>query len=466
MRIVWTTALLTSMFSLVACGDDEPGGSAEAGVPLDGGATPDAPAGGDGAVTAPLTFWGNVAPILNTKCVKCHQEGGIGPFRLDDYAEAKKQASIIAVATKDGIMPPYLVTHDGTCGQFEDAETLTAAEKQTIWDWATGDKAEGTPLTLPRPSLPGIEGATTYQTPMLVPVAQGNALAEFDEYRCFPLDTGLDQDTFITAYDVLPGNPAIVHHLVAFLVDPAKMSPTGKTNAEVMAELDATDPDRIGWPCFGMAGEGVAVDAVPAVWAPGQGPVVYPGDVGVKLKKDHKIVVQMHYNLADEKLKGQSDSTTIRLRQAATVSRQAVFVLEDAFLDTLGNPQPDLLPPGQKAATYTWKKTGAEMGLGQLPFVDLIGVMPHMHERGVRKQMSITQPGGPKSCAAKVERWDFEWQKMYFYKGTPTPVTATTEIELSCEYDTSQDTSPVLPGWGTRNEMCIAILMFALPPGI
>ena len=36
---------------------------------------------------------------------------------------------------------------------------------------------------------------------------------------------------------------------------------------------------------------------------------------------------------------------------------------------------------------------------------------------------------------------------------------------MTCEYDTSRDTQPVLPGWGTRNEMCTAIMMVALPPG-
>jgi hypothetical protein len=25
---------------------------------------------------------------------------------------------------------------------------------------------------------------------------------------------------------------------------------------------------------------------------------------------------------------------------------------------------------------------------------------------------------------------------------------------------------PVLPGWGTRNEMCLDVMMLALPPGI
>jgi hypothetical protein len=88
-----------------------------------------------------------------------------------------------------------------------------------------------------------------------------------------------------------------------------------------------------------------------------------------------------------------------------------------------------------------------------------------MHERGHKKEIDILDGNGGSSCGAKVEDWRFAWQKFYFYK-TPPRLTSKHEFKLTCDYDTSADTAPVLPGWGTRNEMCIAILMFALPPGI
>ncbi len=42
-------------------------------------------------------------------------------------------------------------------------------------------------------------------------------------------------------------------------------------------------------------------------------------------------------------------------------------------------------------------------------------------------------------------------------------MTPSTRIQVTCEYDTSMDTEAVLPGWGTRNEMCLNILIVALP---
>src|SRR5436190_14757202 len=78
-----------------------------------------------GAVTGALTFWGDVAPIFADKCLKCHQAGGIAPFRLDTFEDASKMAPAIIVQTESKLMPPFLVAHDGSCGQFEDSDTLS-----------------------------------------------------------------------------------------------------------------------------------------------------------------------------------------------------------------------------------------------------------------------------------------------------------------------------------------------------
>ena len=65
-------AIVSLPLGLVACG---------------GGGTPP-------PVPGEVTFWQDVAPIYNAKCVRCHQEGGIAPFRLDNYADAKDHAAL------------------------------------------------------------------------------------------------------------------------------------------------------------------------------------------------------------------------------------------------------------------------------------------------------------------------------------------------------------------------------------
>jgi hypothetical protein len=122
-----------------------------------------------------------------------------------------------------------------------------------------------------------------------------------------------------------------------------------------------------------------------------------------------------------------------------------------------------VLPPMQADTAYTHTLRGRDLGIdgAAVPSVDLVAVMPHMHTRGIRQQLSIGAGDDP-ACAAHLEGWNFHWQQVYFYR-TPIPITADSTVRLSCEYDTSKDFLPVLPGWGTRNEMCLSVMMVALP---
>ena len=140
--------------------------------------------------------------------------------------------------------------------------------------------------------------------------------------------------------------------------------------------------------------------------------------------------------------------------------RKIEFVLSDPFLDSLAAPTPASLPAGKTNTSYTWTQTARQMGVPVT--ADLLAVMPHMHGRGLRQTMTFG-PAGAEACVSHVEDWDFHWQRVYFFRDRPK-LTPSTRVQVTCEYDTSKDTTPVLPGWGTRNEMCLNALMIAYPP--
>lgn len=432
-------------------------------------------AGCDGAANDPeppeVTYWQDVAPIFFESCVTCHQPDGIAPFRLDTYEEARDWASAAKQAVEQRTMPPWLVTSDGSCGEFRDARWLDDEHIATIAAWVEAGTPEGTPrddLQVPLASMPG-EGLDDgsgaildLSTPDFVPEPTGDEYAEFDEYRCFLVDSERAAAGFITGYEVVPGNGAIVHHALLMVVNPALEVAEGATNMDVVRALDEASPDRAGWPCYGLAGEGVLVDSVPVTWAPGMGPVPYPADTGVPLDEDRVFVVQIHYNLADESVRGQSDSTLVRLRVAEEVERVGVFGLPDAFLDTADTGDPDSLEPGKESVPYTW-----EMGVDEIlaafgvDRLDVYGIFPHMHELGRRFRFEIVN-GDTAECGAEVESWDFDWQLFYFYE-QPLALTPGSRIRVTCDYDTSGLTEPTLPGWGTKNEMCLAGVYLVVP---
>lgn len=458
-----TRTLLALLIAVSACGDDG-AGKVPSGEPM-------APTGDSGAVgepsTAALTYWQDMVPLFEAHCLQCHQQGGIAPFRLDAYAEAKARAELIGHSTRARTMPPWDVTSDGTCGTFQHSLALSEEQIQRIAAWVAGGAAEGTPGVVGLPPVSALADAKNYVTPTYAPEIQGGALAEADDYRCFALDADVPAQSFITGYDVLAGTPEIVHHVVVSIVDPnapAELpAPAGSTNREVMEKLDQESPDRLGWPCFGLAGEGVAVSAVPVTWAPGQGVVEFPGASGVPLTPGHKVVVQVHYNLADATQRGKMDSTTVRLRLASKVENIGVFALIDPLLESLFEEQTHTLEPNKASVPYTWKRSMTELGLDQVPELKLWGVMPHMHERGRKYQMRVkTSAASPVQCAADVQRWNFHWQRMYFYQ-EPWSLSSDAEIEVTCDYDTSGASSPISPGWGTRNEMCLATVYLTVP---
>lgn len=445
-----TTGLCTSVLSallLLGCHRDS--------------STSEAPDGGPA-----LTYWQDIEPLLAQKCVRCHEANTVSKVRLDSLEAVQRFALAAALAAKSKAMPPFLVSADGSCGKFEDAWDMTAQERQKLWDWAMGSQAIGTPTARPAPPPKKVlEGAKEYKLSSFVPVAQGGELNKYDDYRCYVLDLGVQKDSFITGYEIVPGNIAILHHLGGAIVDPDKPSMVpGKTNGQVLDGLDAAGEGE-GWRCFGLT-EGYNIEGLPISFGPGTDVVEFPDGSGVAYGPRHRLVVQLHYHLDDPQQVGRADQTTIRMKFEDQVKRRAVFVIPDRFLASLGTPTPETLPFGQKAAAYEWTYSAKELGVVGVPFVDVLAVQPHMHYRGRRLEVQIgNAQNDDNQCIAKIDRWNFFWHSLYNYKDPPR-LGANDVVKARCEFDTSADKTPVLPGWGTTNEMCLVVLMLALPPGL
>ncbi len=414
-----------------------------------------------GAAVGP-TYWQDVAPIFFESCVGCHQSGGIGPFVLDTYAEAKTWAVAAAASVEAKTMPPWLVTDDGSCGTFQDSKALSPEAIATIRAWVDAGTPEGEPRSDLAPPAPEVlSDAVAYKTPQFNPEIQGGSLAEFDEYRCFRVETGLSADRFMTGYSVEPGTPAMIHHVLAIIVDPEDTGAGGQKNKDIIAALDAESPDRDGWPCFGAAGDGVKPSGIPVSWAPGQGVSELPAGVGYRVKQSDWMILQVHYNLVDPALKGSQDQTAVNVRYADSVEREGYFDLPDDFLYSLGSPNPAQLEPGKPAVQYSFEYSFDYLPLLGAQTAELHGVFPHMHQRGRKLKIELIEDGGAPQCAADVQAWDFAWQLYYFYD-QPLSLTAKSKLRITCEYDTQSADTPVLPGWGTQNEMCLAGL-FVVP---
>ena len=121
-----------------------------------------------------------------------------------------------------------------------------------------------------------------------------------DDYRCFLLDPKVTSDQFITGFNVLPGNPHVVHHVILFRV------PAGLVREA--EQKDAATPGQ-GWTCFGNSGlrsSGAEIDDAPwlGAWAPGGSEQVYGRGFGEALGRGSRVIMQVHYNLLAGKRAG------------------------------------------------------------------------------------------------------------------------------------------------------------------
>lgn len=438
---------------LVACGGDDPS-SSDAGSSGDDAGTAD-----ESGSAAMVRYHEEVRPILAQHCGSCHTAGAIAPFALDTYDEAREWGPAVAAAVAARTMPPFGVNNDGSCNTYADARWLSEEEIDTVAAWVEGGYEVGDD-SIPAPHLPApkqLTGAITELTlPQYTP-SVADDYGGFEDYHCFPIDLELSEPRYITGFDVLPGDPKLVHHVLGFRVIPGFLG-----NDETMAELDAATPDLPGWKCYGAAGDGVLPSGVPVTWAPGTGATQFPDGVGIRVDPGDLLVVQVHYDLSEGT---GADQTRLQLEMADAVDRTAFQTLWDPFLfsEQFGNPQQ--LPPGLDPARFEWDDTIEQMlaldSTTQVPEdeFDVLAIIPHMHERGLRMSIEI-ETGEQMQCAADVDRWDFGWQQAYFLE-EPISVTADDRFHVACEWDTTGDSEPILPGFGTDDEMCLIGVLFA-----
>jgi hypothetical protein len=402
-------AALAAGLALAACGGDDDRGSR-----TDGGGPGDGP-----------TYHQDVAPILARRCTGCHTAGGIAPFSLESYDDAGPRAQAIRQAVLDRRMPPWNIDESGTCHTFVDSRWLSDEELATLARWAETGAAEGAPAPAPeRPAAPGLNsvGATLDIGVDYVPNA-----SRMDDYRCFLVDPGLTADRFLVAYQVKPGEPRVVHHVILYSLD--------TTAAEEAALALDQGEEGPGYTCFG--GSRVVESRFLAGWAPGTPATRYPEGTGLRLQAGRKLVVQVHYNLHEGPL---PDRTKIDLELADRATEAAVVPIADFDL---------AVPPGTERAP-------TEATLPVLLPITVLGVFPHMHTLGRTLRLERIGGGEP-ACLLDVPRWDFNWQQFYFYE-EPVRLDLLDQLRIECVYDTRERTETVRWGEGTQDEMCLAFL--------
>jgi hypothetical protein len=309
-----------------------------------------------------------------------------------------------------------------------------------------------------------------------------------DDYRCFLLDPEVARDSFVTGFNILPGSPDVVHHVILFRVPPDLVDDAERKDAQAPGQ---------GWTCFGTSGlsDDGSIDDAPwlGAWAPGGGEQVYGKGLGEEFDAGSRVIMQVHYNL----LAGTApDTSAAELR---LTSDPRTKVLETRLL-----PAPVELPcrPGHAGDLCDRDKALADVkarfGDGPGATADYLhllcgggpagpvqsctreitapetirGVAGHMHLLGKSIRIEI-DPGTPRArTILDIPVWDFDDQHsrptppVHLDRGDTVKVTCTHSQDLRDQlpaFETQRQDRYVMWGEGTTDEMCLGLLLVTRP---
>ena len=395
------------------------------------------------SASAQPTFSNEVSRIMQGKCQRCHRPDDIAPMALISYDDASTWAEDIKRVLSQNIMPPWKPVPGH--GDFQGSYGLTPEERQTILDWIDAGAPQGDPAQMPDPLPDTGEWQLGYPDLVLQMPQVFDVPRVKDTYRCFVIPTGLDEDKYVNALQVLPGNKQIVHHVLLFL-----------DTSGAAEKLDGAD-GYPGYPCYGGPGFDIGVSTIEQVlsgsfglggWVPGSQIFPLPDDVGIFLPKEAKVVMQVHYFPNGRPGPDQTKLGLYFSKKPVDKRLRYLPLVNTTFK----------IQPGEADKVVIAE---APLPLG----AHLVNIAPHMHLLGTKIKVELQPRSGDPNDLILINDWDFNWQGFYNYK-EPVALPFLSKVRLTCDFNNTEDNprNPNNPlktvGWGegTEDEMCLAFL--------
>jgi peroxiredoxin len=346
------------------------------------------------ARTAKISYVHDVAPIIEQKCVMCHQPGGIGPIALTKYEQVKAFSPMIREVIRTQRMPPWRADPD--VGHFKDDKSLSMAQRETLVHWveAGAPRGEGAdPLAkvklgvadwpLGKPDL--ILDIPAYTIP-------ANGIVDYQ--RPF-VKNPLNHPEWIKASTVKVNNRQGVHHILTGYME---------------------DVPAAGQPAFEQ-NWGVSVGG----YAVGSESQVNPISVGAYLPVGGAIGFQNHYTPYGKEVT-ENSQIGLYFYKPGEVPKMVMHNL------AIANPTISI-PAGEEAHP--------EHGYIVVPHdMVLYSAFPHAHYRGASANVILETPDGKKKELLALSRYDFNWQREYTFD-KPVMVPAGSRITTYYTYDNS-----------------------------
>ncbi len=366
------------------------------------------------AQTAP-TYARDVAPILQEKCVGCHNPDGIGPMALMTYEQVRPFAPVIKDRTSKRIMPPWHIDPTTGIQQFKNDASLSDEQIAVIAAWVDSGAFLGDLADLPPPvAIPRGDAwqlAEEMGPPdLVIKSTPYDVIANGQDQWWSPsvAFSGLDGERYLRAAEFKPSYPLgkrVVHHGHAVLI------PEGERREVALAR-------------YGV----------------GKSYEIFPEGIGMRVPANGRIEWNLHYfpvgTVADD------DVVEVGLwfypgdqKPDLETVGEAMFRVDG--LNGMMRGQDILIPPNSYQVL-----TGTHVL--QSPAV-IHSYRPHIHMRGKVMSMEAIYPDGRKEVLSQVNNYDHNWQISYLYADEVKPLLPTgTVLQLTTVFDNTAN-NPINP---------------------
>jgi hypothetical protein len=395
---------------------------------------------------AQVTWNNTVGNIIYNNCSSCHHTGGIGPFNLMSYGDAVSNALTIKSSTQSKSMPPWKA--DPTYRHFKNERFLTDAQIADIASWVDNGSPLGTGTSPTPPTFSPAGAMTVIDQTLNLPAY--TVQSPVDEYRCFVIPAGNSTTKYVNEIEYLPGNDAIVHHIVIYK-DPSNFSDS----------LDGLDT------LAGFQGNGTVAVSPNAeflgAWAPGEAMFKLPVQFGIKLDPNSDYVVEIHFAPGSM---GQTDNSVINIKYSNYAPIREIYIdpMLNHFTNIIGGLGSFNIPANTTRTFYE------RFTLPSSFDASIISVFPHMHKIGTSFKIWNYRPTTNDTVPIiNIPKWSFHWQGFYTFqkilkldRGSRVEARATYDNTTANPDNPSSPPQNVYAGEETTDEMMLAFFAYTL----
>jgi mono/diheme cytochrome c family protein len=349
------------------------------------------PERGRAAEHANISYNDDIAPVFQAKCVACHQEGGIAPFKFDSYEIVKSFAPMIVESVMSDRMPPYFA--DPHIGTFQNDHGLTAEQNKTLIHWLRAGAPRGTGAdVLKETASAAPEWPTNLGKPDVVVT-----LPAFDvpasgtvEYQNMRIDNPFKENTWLKAIAIRPGDRSVLHHVTS-----------------------NHSPDR------GAAPAKIPGGSVGS-YTPGAEPQIIATGAGAPVPAGGKLSFSMHYTTTGKAATDQTQIGYYTLKAPPEFIKRSTVISDFALRIPKGEAR-------HKEIAYLEFPADAY----------LYTLYPHAHYRGWSVELKQIDADGKETMLLSLPKYDFNWQRDYD-PVEPILIRAGTKLVASWIYDNSE----------------------------